>query len=165
MTIRLADIANPKVHRVFGYWQQRCVDGRMMTRASLDPTELRDVLANVFLVSVDHGTGGFRFLIAGTEIEDRYGRSLRNTAVAETFSLVTRFDTSGQWAETAKDGKPRYRCGPMGFPNSDVYTAERLMLPLSADGTQVDHIFGAIFYAPLKRSQFSPTAVVGILEC
>ena len=92
-------------------------------------------------------------------------RSLRNTAVAETFSLVTRFDTSGQWAETAKDGKPRYRCGPMGFPNSDVYTAERLMLPLSADGTQVDHIFGAIFYAPLKRSQFSPTAVVGILEC
>src|SRR5262245_26368426 len=143
MIIRLADIANPKIHRVYAYWQERCAAGRMMTRASLDPTELRDVLANVFLVGVEPGVGCFRFLIAGTEIEDRYGRSLRNVAVADTFSLVTRFDTSGQWAATAKDAKPRYRCGPMGFPNSDVYVAERVMLPLSADGAQVDHIFGA----------------------
>jgi hypothetical protein len=164
MIIRLADIANPKVHRVYGYWQQRCADGRLMSRAALDPTELRDVLAHLFLIDVGASGNDFRFLIAGTEIEDRYGRSLRGVAVAETYRLVTRFDTSGQWAETAADGKPRYRSGPMGFPNSDVYTAERVMLPLSADGRRVDHIFGAIFYAPLKRSEFSETATVGILE-
>lgn len=164
MIIRLADIANPKVHRVYGYWHQRCIDGRLMARASLDPTELRDVLAHLFLVGVGDAQGDFRFLIAGTEIEDRYGRSLRGVAVAETYRLVTRFDTSHQWAETAADGKPRYRSGPMSFPSSDVYTAERLMLPLSADGRRVDHIFGAIFYAPLKRSEFSETATVGIVE-
>lgn len=164
MIIRLADIANPKVHRVFAYWQQRCVAGQLMSRASLDPTELRDVLAHLFLVAIGDAPGDLRFLIAGTEIEDRYGRSLRGVAVADTYRLVTRFDTSHQWAQTASDGKPRYRSGPMGFPSNDVYIAERLMLPLAADGERVDHIFGAIFYAPLKRSEFQPTATVGIVE-
>lgn len=164
MIIRLADVANPKVHRLFAYWKERCLGGRLMTREAIDPLELRDILANLFLVEVGPQPTDLRFLIAGSEMEDRYGRSLRGAPVSTTFGLVSRRDTSHQWAETATDRKPRYRCGPMGFPNDDVFIAERLMLPLSADGARIDHIFGAVFYAPLKRSAFEETAIVGTIE-
>jgi hypothetical protein len=164
MVINLTDIANPKIHRLFAYWKDRCDGERLMTRDAINPLELRDVLANLFLVEVGPQPTDLRFLIAGSEMEDRYGRSLRGTPVSTTFGLVSRRDTSHQWSETATDRKPRYRCGPMGFPNEDVFIAERLMLPLSADGTRVDHIFGAVFYASLKRSAFEATAIVGIVQ-
>lgn len=161
MIVRLSQLENPRVARIYRYWKERCGPNGLMDRQRLDPLDLRDLLPNVLLVDIE--SDGMRCRIAGMAIESRYGRSLKGVAISETFDMVQRKDTSHQWREIQSDRKPKYRCGPMAFPNADVCEAERVLLPLSSSGASVDHILGAIFYRPLKPSAFEERVVAGTL--
>lgn len=150
--MRLREIANPQIHRLYHLWQDRQLpDGRPMPREALDPIELGTLLPNVMLLEVEEVRQGrqlpmVRFRVAGDEIEARYGCSLRGSSLHETFPLVRRTDTSHQWSEILRDGRPKYRRGPMRFPDDQVFEAERLLLPLSQGERDVAFILGAIFY-------------------
>lgn len=151
----LAQIGNPGIHRLYRFWEgRRQPDGRPMLRCDLDPVDLGPILSNIMLLEVEEPCRQdylplMRFRVAGDEIETRYGRSLRGAALHETFPLVRRTDTSHQWSEILRDQRPKYRRGPMVFPDDRSFEAERLLLPLSAKGRDVAFILGAIFYLPM----------------
>jgi len=153
--MHLAEIGNCRLHELYRFWESRCLpDGRPMPRCALDPVELGSLLTNVLLLEVEATRQeGYlplmRFRVAGDEIESRYGRSLRGAALHETFPLVRRTDTSHQWSEILRDRRPKYRRGPMMFPDDRTFEAERLLLPLSSGDRDVAFILGAIFYLPM----------------
>lgn len=153
--MRLANIGNCRLHRLYNFWDsRRLADGRPMPRSALDPVALGPILTNVLLIEVAETAQQdylpmMRFRVAGDEIESRYGRSLRGAALHETFPLVRRADTSHQWSEIVRDGRPKYRRGPMEFPDNRTFEAERLLLPLSCGERVTAFILGAIFYLPM----------------
>lgn len=150
--MRLAEIGNCQIHELYRFWQsRRRADGRPMAREALDPADLGPLLSNIMLLEVEEPKEEgklplMRFRVAGDEIESRYGRSLRGSLLHETFPLVRRSDTSHQWSEILRDKKPKYRRGPMRFPDDQVFEAECLLLPLSMGDRDVAFILGAIFY-------------------
>lgn len=151
--MRLAEIANPKITTLYRFWQRRRLpDGRPMPRAALDPGDLTVLLPNLLLLQlVDSAAGpdGLRIRLAGDAIEQRYGRSLRGLPLRQTFGLVRRDDTSAQWAAVLRDARPKYRRGPMHFPDGRSFEAERLILPLSGEAPGVAFLLAGLFYLPL----------------
>ncbi len=158
-----------------------------MPRHAFDPADLGALLANVLFIEVLSNPCDLKIRVAGQEIEERYGRSLRGLSIFETFPLVRRKDTSHQWSEILIDRQPKYRRGAMVFPNDRVFEAERIMLPLSAtaSGSPVDgssatrssatsspageppcgvaYILAAVFYQPLSLEDLEMTAISATL--
>ncbi len=161
--IERGTFVSDRLRELYDYWAARCAAGRPMPRAALDPVDLAPLLPNLMMLEVPADGGELRFRLAGDEIEDRYGRSLRGRRLSETFQMVRRRDTSHQWTEIVADGRPKYRRGPMAFPGDRVFEAERLLLPLSDEARPVSHILGAVYYLPLPASAFEATAVSGSL--
>jgi hypothetical protein len=165
--LRVGQVPNPKVRWLFEYWDGQRNERRLMPRQSFDPVHLGGMLSNVLFVERHFAPPDLRIRVAGQEVEDRYGRSMRGMSIYETFPIVKRKDTSHQWAEILADGQPKYRRGPMLFPNDRAFEAERLLLPLSdgrLDGREeVAYILGLIFYAPLLAENLTLTAVSATL--
>lgn len=163
MALHPSDMISDRLRELYGYWRERCLDDRPMPRSRLDPVELAGLLPNLMFLEVPAG-GEIRFRLAGGEIEERYGRSLRGRLLSEIFPMVQRKDTSHQWAEIVVDARPKYRRGPMAFPQERVYEAERLLLPLSGADRDVCYILGGVFYLPVPGNSFEAVAISGDLE-
>jgi len=151
--MRLAEIANPKIATLYRFWERRRLpDGRPMPRAALDPGDLAALLPNLLLLQLvdpEAGPDGLRIRLAGDAIEQRYGRSLRGLPLGQTFGLVRRDDTSQQWSAVLRDARPKYRRGPMYFPDGRRFESERLILPLSGEASGVAFLLAGLFYLPL----------------
>ena len=165
--IRVGQVASPRVHYLYRYWFRLTDRGGLMPRQVFDPVDLGKLLSNVLFIEVVSNPCDLKIRVAGQEIEERYGRSLRGMSIFETFPLVRRKDTSHQWSEILADRQPKYRRGPMVFPNDRVFEAERIMLPLSADregaAQDVAFILAAIFYQPLSLDDVELTTISATL--
>lgn len=165
--LRVGQVASPTIQRLHDYWLSHAEPDGLMPREAFDPVDLGALLANVLFIEVAPKSDDLKIRVAGQEIEERYGRSLRGLSVFETFPLVRRKDTSHQWSEILSDGLPKYRRGPMVFPNGRVFESERIMLPLSARDTEarseVAYILAAIFYRPLQIENLEMTAISATL--
>ena len=165
--LRVGQVANPAVQGLHDYWLSHAAPGGLMPREAFDPIDLGALLSNVLFIEVTPKPGDLKIRVAGQEIEERYGRSLRGLSIFETFPMVRRKDTSHQWSEILSDGLPKYRRGPMVFPNGRVFESERIMLPLSAQGarppSEVAFILAAIFYRPLDMETLEMTAICATL--
>lgn len=146
MPFRVDDIEEVRLRRLYGYWRGQCEGATPMSRSRLDPGPIAALLANVVLIEVVPDNNDLRIRLAGDEIESRYGRSLKGRSVYDTFPLVVRHDTSHQWAEILRDGCPKYRRGPMTFPDGRTFVTERLLLPLSEGECCVAYILGGFYY-------------------
>jgi len=161
--LRISDVENADVRFLFRYWRANCV-GDLMPRERFDPIPLGRLLPNIVFLKVNAATGDLIIRVAGEEIESRYGRSLRDTSVFATFPLVRRGDTSQQWTEMLQRPVPKYRIGPMAFPNGRVFKAERIMLPMSDGGADLAYVLGAVFYSSLRETEYRAEAVAADLE-
>ena len=165
--IRVGQVASPRVQYLYRYWSGQADQDGLMPRQAFDPVDLGSLLSNVLFIEVASNPCDLMIRVAGQEIEERYGRSLRGRSIFETFPLVRRKDTSHQWCEILADRQPKYRRGPMVFPNDRVFEAERIMLPLSAagegDAEDVAFILAAIFYRPLSPEDVELTAISATL--
>lgn len=164
MTLQPDAFVHDELRDLLAYWRQRCEADRPMPRSRLDPMELAPFLPHLMVLEVPADGSEIRFRLAGQEIEERYGHSLRGRRLSETFPMVRRKDTSHQWAEIVDDARPKYRRGPMAFPEDRVFEAERLLLPLSSGERRVSHILGGVYYLPLQPGAFQAVAVAGTLE-
>jgi len=156
------------LERLYRYWRAR-LDGarQIMPASSLDPVELGRLLPNVLLVEVVEPRyraapsprrrlgDNLIFRVAGDEIERRFRRSLRGLSLADAAVMLLRYESLTQWHEILVDAKPKYRHGPIEFPEDPPCLAEQLLLPMAADHAGVSHILGGVFYsgsdAPFDR--------------
>lgn len=169
--LRVGQVRNAQVRWLFDYWRGAKADRLLMPRTAFDPVDLGGMLSNVLFVQVTRDPLDLLVRVAGQEVEDRYGRSMRGMSIYETFPIVRRKDTSHQWSEILADGQPKYRRGPMVFPNDRVFECERIMLPLGEAEPapcdrleeRVGYILAAIFYQPLDLENLELTAVSATL--
>ena len=156
------------LERLYRYWRARLDrERRIMPASALDPVELGRLLPNVLLVAVVEpryrvATSPQRRLgdnlvvrVAGDEIERRFRRSLRGLSIADAAVMLLRYESLTQWHDILVDAKPKYRHGPIQFPEEPLCLAEQLLLPMAADAAGVSHILGGVFYsgsdAPFER--------------
>jgi hypothetical protein len=138
--------AHKQLQDLHAYWLRKKGERRAPTRAAIDPSEIVALLPYVGLVDVLRDPLRFRFRLVGTAIAAGYGRDItgcyldevdldrhEQEIIAEYAQVVETWEpTCAQWEYTRHDGR--------------YVSYERLVLPLSGDGTTVDMLFGGCVF-------------------
>ena len=90
----------PILRRLLAYWQSKCgPDGRLPSRADIDPLDLRSMLPNIYLIDV-LPDGKFRLRLLGEAHVAVYGHGLVGRIIDDDRD---RFDDSGDRLDRNRD--------------------------------------------------------------
>jgi hypothetical protein len=142
----------PLLRPIVEYWEQKRQGRSAPLRKDIDPLELKEYLAQIFLVDA-LAEGEFRFRLLGNEIIERYGRNSTGKTVRETYKdmpEIARWCTR-MFQAVIEQGRPVLARGTLHAVRKDFFTFETISLPLSRDGARIDMIFGAARYQARPR--------------
>lgn len=67
--LEISQLDSPRVHRFHEYWRaRRSAEQTVPLRATLDPTDLRDLLPNIVVIEVEQSPLRFRYRLVGTRV-------------------------------------------------------------------------------------------------
>ncbi len=124
----------------YEYWQELKAEGAtpVPRRAALEIERLKRVLHHVTLLEVIEQGADFRYRVFGTGLVRATGRDLTGQRVSELGHEIRPIATR-LYSKVVRDGKPRYACHPAPAEHH-VESWERVVLPLSTDGTDVSQL-------------------------
>jgi len=145
---------NEGMRRIYDYWLARRRNGRLPRRHDIDPSELSDLLANIFLVDVEENPRRYRVRLAGSEVVACFGLDMTGKTIDEYDLADARDEIMQQYDQAVETGEPNYH-------RHEFWTAayehhlnfERLLLPLSSDGEHVDKLLGCTFVLPYETKK------------
>jgi hypothetical protein len=139
-SLDIAQIASPRIHRLFSYWQHQQVrGGKLPGRGDVAPDQIRDLLPNIMIVDVERDPLRFRYRLVGTRVVEYNGfeftgRYLGEIGWAEEQAL---FDS---YAEVVTRCRPSFGALDWKLLQGRLGRCEFARLPLSEDGATVSQI-------------------------
>ena len=129
--------------QLFAYWDAlRGVRGAP-ERNDIEPTALRGVIADTFILEF-HRAEGFPMRVAGGRTNALFGRELRGTAFLDLWDAAGR-DEMARVIESAADGAQPFLAGARGGPASAAtLDFETLILPLRHHGATHARVLGSV---------------------
>lgn len=139
-------LASGRLRRLFAIWLERRGGRRWPRRADIRPEDIAFMLGTVNLVEVLRAPLRFRLRLVGSGIEDLGRRGDQGKMIDEIdppdyAKLVHR-----HYAEVVESGEPgfhRITFTPLARPTRHPLSYERVALPLSADGAEIDMLLAA----------------------
>jgi hypothetical protein len=144
--------ADPRLHQVYAYWQQKRGARAMPARRDIDPAELRSVLPYLMLIDVEAGPR-FRYRLFGTAVVEAVGMDPTGRYIDEVMIGAYKTFLLGLYHDMLTMKKPIYSTSIYGTKRETKLWTQRLMLPLSSDGANVDKVFACQVFlhgSPLK---------------
>jgi hypothetical protein len=137
------NLGDLRLNRLWQYWREFAQLSRLPARADIDPSKITPVLPWTFLIDTTP-IDGYRYRLVGTQIVADMGYDM-------TGQLVSRAYAGPDWDDVQRDYRWVIRNKlPCLTRNSVVlratgqpYAYSRLLLPLSANGEEVDMLIGA----------------------
>ncbi|MBI3507436.1 MAG: PAS domain-containing protein [Proteobacteria bacterium] len=131
------------------YWLSKAKDGRLPSRADIDPVECRAFLPYCIMLEVE-GPGRFVYRIFGSHLaevalKDLTGLRLDSAALGESAPLF-----QAAYERVCADKAVVAFKGHLFWQDRSHRTFEQVSLPLSSDGVAVDKIFCAALIAPAR---------------
>ena len=134
---------HPSKKDLFAYWNKQRGERPAPLRADIEPTDIRHVLGDAFVLSAD---GNHSFRLAGTRLCALFARELKG----ESFTQL--WHKSGQTAmrellNVVMEEKVGMVVGVTGATRDDALLAvnlELMLLPLEGDGHSESRILGAM---------------------
>ena len=80
---------HPSSREFFAYWDAKRGDARAPDRSEIEPSAVRDLLGDIFVLSYDNDTG-YPFRVAGTRVSALLGRDLKDTSFSALFAADSR---------------------------------------------------------------------------
>ena len=143
-----ADIAfeSPMNETLFAYWRGRAGAKSIPARGDIDPiVDLGRLVQHLFLVDVERHPLRFRFRLVGTEVVNHVGKDMTGKYLDELVEYDAQYArVKPDYETTAKTGTATV--SPVRFLTKDAkhyINYERLLLPLSEDGREVNMILGS----------------------
>lgn len=139
------------VRQAHEYWRSKRSGDRLPCRADIRPEEIARLLPYVFLVDVIGDPPAFKYRLVGTQINqwaggEHTGVSVNEREYGPDWQLVHDI-----YMSVLSKRAPVYSEYSALWRAHDFLWYERIIAPLSSDGTSVDMLFGALNMVP--RSQ------------
>jgi hypothetical protein len=144
--------ADTRLHEVYEYWQRKRGFRSMPARRDIEPTELKTLLPLLMIIDVEPGPR-FRYRLFGTAVVEAFGMDPTNRYIDEVMVGAYKDFLLGLYNDLIVSKKPIYSTSIYGTKRESRFWTQRLMLPLSSDGTTVDKVLAAqvfIHDSPLK---------------
>jgi hypothetical protein len=145
--------ADARLHAVLSYWSGKRGDRPMPSRRNIDPLELGPgILPHLMLVDVEPGPR-FRYRLFGTVVSDAFGMDATGRYIDEVMVGKYKDFILGIYGDVVAMKKPVYSTSIYGPQPDRKMSTQRLMLPLSSDGSTVDMVLACQVFlhgSPLK---------------
>jgi len=138
-------ITQPRLRKLFEYWQGLRQGDALPSRRDIDPTQFRFVLGNVFLVEIEREPTQFRYRLFGVNLARRAGYELTGRTVEDIPAADMRDYLRGRYEAILADPAPMVDRSERVLMGARRF--ELLLLPLAADGRTIDMLLGALLYA------------------
>ena len=143
--VGVARIRCPKLRRLYEYWRSKCAGDRLPSRRDIDPTEIPDILPQIFLIDVQRDPLRFRFRLVGTTVCRLAGRDATGMYLDDR-------ETYGEHGPVIIDAhqsvvasrQPRYSQQYAPWYGREYRYYERLVMPLAGDGQEVRMLLGGL---------------------
>jgi len=154
----LAAVRSAELQAIARHWRAACGKKCMPAWADIDPTAIGRHLRYVWSWKYDRAKDEFIGRLAGEEIDQAFGKSLRGAKMASFYPP----EGAAQWI-------PRQRRVVLepAFMHSEgmvfghvgrTLVGERIVLPLSEDGVHGDGILGGTIYRPAAETNAAPVS-------
>lgn len=139
--LEISQLDSPRVHRFHEYWvTRRGAERAVPLRATLDPTDLRELLPNIVVIEVEQSPLRFRYRLVGTRVVefnklDFTGLYLGSVGWDEEQQIVD------ACADVVALRAPLYGFYTWTLRNGTIGKCEFGNFPFSHDGDSVAQIF------------------------
>lgn len=128
---------------LFDYWQSKCGQGRLPTRADLSPADIPRLLPYLYMLDVETDPLRFRFRLVGTRVCDWLGHDATGFYVDDPRQGDLDGGMTEIYRQVTESRVPRYVHRVIPELGSFAHVFDRLILPLAGpDGTVVKLICG-----------------------
>ena len=156
----IESLDEPLLAELFSYWSERRQGRIAPARSDIDPVDIPHLLPHIALCEIvpNANTGPnadanpdsqgyrFRYRLAGTQIEARFGCALTNRYLDEVKQGAYLNYIIGLYDRLMTAMAPLYSENSFGEGPEDKLWAKRLMLPLSDDQQTVNMVLAGIVY-------------------
>lgn len=151
----LTSIQHPRLREIAEYWGRVRKDRLMPAWSDIDPTVLRRNLPIVWAWKYDRATDQFVGRLAGEEINEAFGKSLRGADMKEFFKDFDYDAIFARHKRVVTEPCCAHGVGQVFSHAHLVGFGERIIMPLAEDGVHGDGLFGATLYDP-RPHQWDP---------
>ena len=128
--------------------------GGIPTREHMDPTRFPKALGRIWYLHFDRRDEEFKFILVGNEISEAMGQYPRNKPLSEVYSSDDYKLIRGFLDDSLHLPAAVYGAGMFKLASVDGARFERLCLPISSTGRDVDRVIGGTFFtAPIGGAQ------------
>jgi hypothetical protein len=122
---------HPSSRAFFAYWDRMRGHARAPERSDIEPSDIREHLADIFVLSCNDAQG-YPFRVAGTRVCALFGRDLKETSFSALFSADARREIEEIVAVVAEDTLPAVAGVTAASPRGITTHLELLLLPFNA---------------------------------
>lgn len=131
--------ADERLKAVYAYWQQKRGGRPMPARRDIEPLDIPAVLPHLMLIDVEPGPR-YRYRLFGTEVTEAFGMNPTGKYVDEVMVGDYEKFLLGLYDDLCREKQPIYSTSIYGTKRDAKMWTQRLMLPLSSDGSTVDKV-------------------------
>ncbi|ANK80960.1 MAG: hypothetical protein TEF_09255 [Rhizobiales bacterium NRL2] len=135
------------LRRVHDYWAAGVTDGLLPGRQDLRPEDLTDILGHLFLIDAPEA-GRYRYRLIGTRVAEWSGGDATGRYLDDPVCGESRFRFIDLVHGVVETHRPVATLGEPAIFGGSAFLFDRLMLPLAADGRNVDMILGVADMKP-----------------
>jgi len=122
---------HPVSREFFTYWDRKRGDACAPDRSDIEPSGLRELLADIFVLSYD-ATAGYPFRVAGTRVCALFGRDVKDQSFPALFGRRHRRDVEEIIAAVAEEMLPAVAGITATSPQGATTHLELLLLPFNS---------------------------------
>jgi len=139
---------HPKIEQIFEYWRAlHPAPDRLPGRQHFDPVSVPKLLSNIYLIEIVGRPPRFRFRLLGENIIRSGGPGRPGKFVDELPRTDVGTYLQDQLIGVLEDRNPAYYKGPPTLVHhAHVTLLEGIMLPLAADGIEIDNFLCLTVY-------------------
>ncbi len=129
-----------QIQEIFDYYENIRGGRPCPSRADFEPSDIPNLLEYVSLIDVCDTTPRFIYRLVGTGVVRLLGKELTGHPVGTGVKTTEIGSVLDRYANVADTMTPFYHLDLLQEENNDYTEVERVMLPLSDDGTTVNMI-------------------------
>jgi hypothetical protein len=122
---------HPVSREFFAYWESKRGEARAPERNDVDPSALRELLADIFVLAYDDAAT-YPFRVAGTRVCALFGRDVKDQGLPALFSKQHRRDIADIIAAVAEDVVPAIAGLTATTADGSTTHLELLLLPFNS---------------------------------
>lgn len=128
--------------KLFNYWNNLRGNRIAPERTEIEPSDIRDILGDTFILEVDHTYRTVSFRLAGTKLCSAYGRELKNVGYLGLWDEVDNMKIYSAVKEVYQNFQPMVIAHVGETEQRQFLTFETLLVPLSNQSSQSVRILG-----------------------